>query len=97
MSKRNSEQRDNLNSSLSFLDDSVYIADQYYQNKPTKLNQLTSSFDKTNENKNGRQVEYVPLDIVESKKKSIYKEYYNYSRKNQNFFCFKFCLNIYIK
>ncbi len=86
MSKRNSEQRDNLNSSLSFLDDSVYIADQYYQNKPIKLNQLTSSFDKTNENKNGRQVEYVPLDIVESKKKSIYKEYYLHMQELNLFF-----------
>lgn len=73
MLKRNSEQRD-INSSLSNLDDSVYIADQYYKKRSLNLNELTSSFNKTNINKNGRQVEYVPLNIVESRKKSIYKE-----------------------
>lgn len=73
MFKRNSEQRD-VNSSLSNLDDSIFIADQYYKRRSMKLNDLTSSFDKTNENKNGRQIEYVPLNIAESRKRSIYKE-----------------------
>jgi hypothetical protein len=76
MLKRNSEQRDSNISVSNFknLDENVFISDKYYQKQTFKLNELTSSFNSTNENKDGRQVEYVPININESRDITLYKE-----------------------
>ena len=76
MLRRNSDQRGSNSPMANFedLDENVFISDKYYQKRSFKLNELTSSFNNTNENKDGRQVEYVPININESRDKSLYKE-----------------------